>query len=94
VRRKPDQSPAFDKGFRDTQRNGKAISTASASTKLINNCKTILVNVSGSTSASTTKLYAREIDAYLRIKAVSLISDANVETLASMLSSMETRAKS
>jgi beta-lactam-binding protein with PASTA domain len=93
VRRKPDEGSAFNKSFSDAQSNGKTISTASASTKLINNCKAILIDVSGSTSASTTKLYTREIDAYLRIKAVSLISDANVETLASILSSMETRAK-
>jgi hypothetical protein len=93
VRRKPDESPAFNKSFSNAQSNSKTISTASASTKLINNCKAILVNVSGSTLASATKRRAREV-AYLRIKAASLISDAKVETLASILSSMDTRAKS
>jgi hypothetical protein len=49
------------------------------------------ISVDGSVNVNFEK---RRDETHLRIKAVSLISDAKVETLASMLSSMETRAKS
>jgi hypothetical protein len=56
VRRKPDESSTFNKSFSDAQSNGETIYTTSASTKLVNNDKAILVNVSGSRLASTTSL--------------------------------------
>jgi hypothetical protein len=93
VRSKENQGLTLDQSFRNAQSNGKSISTTCTSPKFINNHKTVLVDISvdGSVNVNFEK---RRDETHLRIKAVSLISDAKVETLASMLSSMETRAKS
>ena len=90
MRGKQDQSLAFNQSFRNTQRNRKSISSAGPSAKFVNNSQTIFVNVSEIVNSEAQR--QGKTQQYLRINAVSLISDANVETLASMLSSIETRA--
>jgi hypothetical protein len=91
----PYQCLALDQSFSNTQRNSKAISGTGASAKLIDNSETILIDISVQTRVSTPNQLLIWLDiTYLRMNAVSLISDAKVETFASMLSSIDTRAKS
>jgi hypothetical protein len=88
---KPDQCFALNQCFRNAQCNCKTISGACTSAKLVNDRQTVLVNVSAQ-NYQYPPTNSEFPMTYLKIKAVSLISDANVEILASILSSMETRA--
>jgi hypothetical protein len=90
---KENQGLTLDQSFCNAQSNGKSISTTCTSAKFIDNYKTVFVDISVEGSVNV-KIGTAQDETYLRMKAVSLISDAKVETLASMLSSIETRAKS
>ena len=89
---KEDQGSAFDQCFRNSQCNCKTVSTTCTTTELVDDDKTVFVNVSSAKSISEVLRMTR-VETHLRMKAVSLISAAKVDTLASILSSIETRAK-
>jgi hypothetical protein len=96
MRCEPDQCFALNQGFSNAQRNSKTISGASSAAKFIDDSETGPIDVSGQPQISTYKWWMKGIrpNTYLRMNAVSLISDAKVETFASMLSSIDTRANS
>ena len=87
-----DEGPASYQSFRNTQRYCKPVSTASTAAELIDDRETTPIDVSK--YRTLVQLNSPIMTTDLKIKAVSLISEAKVDTLASIQSSIETRAKS
>ena len=88
--REPDECLRLDESLGNAQCNCQPISGTGAAPEFINYDKTILPNVPKQTLVEcVASVLIRE---YLNMNAVSLISDANVETFASMQSSIETLA--
>lgn len=85
----PDESLRVYESLSNTERDSKTISRAGPSSQLINDGEAVLADVSSMHQHVTTdQLHL----AHLKIKAVSLISLAKVDTFASIQSSMLTLA--
>jgi len=87
-----DEGPASHQSLRNTQRYCKPVSTASTAAELIDNRETTSIDISE--YRTLVQLDSPITTTDLKMKAVSLISEAKVDTLASIQSSIETRAKS
>lgn len=90
VRREPDKGLRLDERLGDAESDCEPVARAGAAAQLVDDDKAVLANV----PVTSQLVDGASCWTHWSMKAVSRISAAKVETLASMQSSMDTRAKS